>query len=279
MDSVLITGCSAGGLGSGIALAFQARNIHVFATSRSLSSLQHLKDVPNVTLLELDVTDVASIEKAVGVVGRDGGRLKYLVNNAGRGLIGPLLDGGVGCEVERKLWEVNYWGVLAVTRAFAPLIIKEKGAVVNIGSSAGLVNLPWQGIYTSSKAATNLLSETLRLELEPLSVRVITVVAGIVKSSFFANLGNEDFELPQGSYYKSLEKHIGGLSRGEDLPANAMGAEEFGRGVVADVLAGKRGNTYTGTLGWASWVVPVFPKGFLEEGGLGGVSGGESVID
>lgn len=176
-------------------------------------------------------------------------------------------------------------GVLAVTRAFAPLIIKERGVVVNIGSSAGLVNLPWNGmpllpplqkpfilhtsstfilgIYTSSKAATNLLSETLRLELEPLSVRVITVVAGIVKSSFFANLGNEDFELPQGSYYKSLEKHIGGLSRGEDLPANAMGAEEFGRGVVADVLAGKRGNTYTGTLGWASWVVPVFPKGFL----------------
>lgn len=92
----------------------QARNIHVFATSRSLSSLQHLKDVPNVTLLELDVTDVASIEKAVGVVGRDGGRLKYLVNNAGRGLIGPLLDGGVGCEVERKLWEVNYWYVVGV---------------------------------------------------------------------------------------------------------------------------------------------------------------------
>ncbi|TVY35799.1 Short-chain dehydrogenase, partial [Lachnellula occidentalis] len=265
MDSVLITGCSAGGLGSGIALAFQGRNIHVFATSRSLSSLQHLKDVPNVTLLELDVTNVASIEKAVECVGNNGGRLKYLVNNAGRGLIGPLLDGEVGCEVERKLWEVNYWGVLAVTRAFAPLIIKEKGVVVNIGSSAGMVNLPWHafilGIYTSSKAATHMLSETLRLELEPFSVRVITVVAGIVKSSFFANLGKEDFELPQGSYYKSLERYIGTLSRGEDLPANAMGPEEFGRGVVGDVLAGKRGNTYTGTMGWASKCLPVVPTG------------------
>lgn len=114
------------------------------------------------------------------------------------------------------------------------------------------------GIYAASKAATNMLSETLRLELEPLGIATITVVAGIIKTNFFSSLAS--YALPAGSLYRSLEPYISKVAKGEDTAEmkGVMGSEEFGRLVVSDVLAGRRGKTYTGTLGWAaSWIVCV----------------------
>lgn len=162
-DAVLITGCSAGGLGHGLALAFHDKNIHVFATARSLAKLSPLAALPNTTCLELDVTSSASIASALEAVKaelqRDGLRLRYLVNNAGRGLIGPVLD--IDEKEARAVFETNFWGVLGVTRAFVPLMLAAKGVgderavVVNIGSSAGVINVPWNGISTPSLFSTD----------------------------------------------------------------------------------------------------------------------------
>lgn len=124
--------------------------IHVFATARNLSSLVHFKDLANITCLRLDVTSPESIAAAVQQVkssDKGSGRLKYLVNNAGVGLVGPLLDGkGVSAE-ERAVFETNLWGPLAVIRAFVPIMVESSGGtLVNIGSSAGVINVPWNGI-------------------------------------------------------------------------------------------------------------------------------------
>lgn len=128
------------------------------------------------------------------------------------------------------------------------------------------------GIYNASKAAMNLLSETMRLELEPLGVSTITVVAGIIQSNFHSNIStptpkntpDKTFHLAKISYYKSLENEIGKVAGGEGMPTSkVMSAEEFGRLVVRDVLAGKRGNTYTGTLGWATKWLPLLPFWFM----------------
>jgi 1-acylglycerone phosphate reductase len=146
VDSVLITGCSAGGIGTGIALAFQKQGLHVFATAPSLSLLSHFSAFDNVTTLCLDVTSSASISAAVDAVrGTGDGKLKYLVNNAGLGLVMPILDTDV--EKARKLFDVNFLGTLAITKAFVPLLIEggEGGCVLNMGSGAGLVNVPWSG--------------------------------------------------------------------------------------------------------------------------------------
>lgn len=287
-DAVLITGCSAGGLGHGLALAFHEKNIHVFATARSLSKLSHLSQLRNITCLELDVTSSASIAKAVEAVKarleEDGSRLRYLVNNAGRGLIGPVLD--IDEEEARQVFETNFWGMISVTKAFVSLMLAGEGerhgkaVVVNVGSSAGVINVPWNGIsttslsgpcslnttsadvhpgiYAASKAATNILSETLRLELEPLGISTITVVAGIIKTNFFSSISS--YVLPPTSLYRSLEPYISKVAKGEDTAEmkGVMGCEEFGRLVVSDVLGGRRGKTYTGTLGWAAkWIVCV----------------------
>ena len=106
------------------------------------------------------------------------------------------------------------------------------------------------------------MSETLRIELEPLGVKVITIIAGIIKSNFFAPM-KDTFELPRTSIYKSLEIQIGQVAGGRDVGDNVMTAEGFGMEVVRDVLAGKTGCTYTGTLGWAARWMPMFPTWFL----------------
>jgi 1-acylglycerone phosphate reductase len=160
LESVLITGCSAGGIGSGIAIEFQKQGLHVFATARDVKKLAHLKELPNVTLLPLDVTSKQSVEAAVEAVKKSekgGGRLKYLVNNAGLGLTTPLIhvDTEPGSSA-REIWEVNYWGVLRVTKAFSELLIQEEGCIVNMGSGAGLVYWPWTGLSPYSSRCPSL---------------------------------------------------------------------------------------------------------------------------
>jgi 1-acylglycerone phosphate reductase len=140
--SVLITGCSAGGSGSALAENFQKRGLHVFATARTLSKMSHLRDLPNVTLLELDVTSPQSITIALDAVkAQTGGKLDYLVNNAGQSMVMPALDTDI--DEAKKLFDVNFWGVIATTQAFAPLVIAAKGTIVNICSISGYVNAPW----------------------------------------------------------------------------------------------------------------------------------------
>lgn len=157
MKTVLITGTSAGGIGSALAQAFQKRGLHVFATARDASKIDHgLAELPNVSLLTLDVTSSSSISAAVAAVrahtsagdGRHGGHhgsLDYLVNNAGAGQVAPFLD--VELEEARRVFEVNFWGVLAVTQAFAPLLVEARGAVVNVGSVAAEAWNPYESEY------------------------------------------------------------------------------------------------------------------------------------
>jgi NAD(P)-dependent dehydrogenase (short-subunit alcohol dehydrogenase family) len=84
--TVLITGCSQGGIGSSLALAFHAHGCRVFATARNLAKVQHLKDV-GIEVLEIDVLDEKSCKDAAEWVGKEtGGGLDYLVNNSGIGV-------------------------------------------------------------------------------------------------------------------------------------------------------------------------------------------------
>jgi 1-acylglycerone phosphate reductase len=141
--SVLITGCSEGGIGYAMARAFQSRGFTVFATARSLSKMSSLKDLPNTILLELDVTSAADITAAVEAVKAQSpcGRLDYLVNNSGRQYHRPTLDADI--DEAKKLFDVNFWGVLAMIQAFAPLLFQAQGTIVNIGSIVGYLYSPW----------------------------------------------------------------------------------------------------------------------------------------
>jgi 1-acylglycerone phosphate reductase len=106
--SVLITGCSNGGIGQALVRSFAKHGLTVFATARSTSNITGLGRFSNIHLLTLDVTDATSIAAAVKEVEAISGKLDYLVNNAGRGYFMPVMD--VDIEESKKVFEVNFWG-------------------------------------------------------------------------------------------------------------------------------------------------------------------------
>ncbi|KAB8274791.1 hypothetical protein BDV30DRAFT_248340 [Aspergillus minisclerotigenes] len=244
LPSVLITGCSAGGIGSALAETFHERGLHVFATARSTSKMAHLEKLPNITLLELDVTDPKSIESAVEVVtAKTGGKLNYLINNSGQSLVLPALDTNV--EDAKRLFDVNLWGVVAVTQAFSPLILATKGTIVNVASLAAFFRSPWLSFYNASKAAVDAYTHTIRQELAPFGVKVVTVTAGTVQTNIFRPV--EEIPLPPDSIYKAASKQMVGIANGK-LIQGAMAPAEFAKRVADDVLGGATGVIWRGTM-------------------------------
>lgn len=140
--TVLITGCSAGGIGGGLAEAFLEKGYHVFAGLRTPSKAsQILKNAENVKILTLDVLSSESIASAVESVKKDtGGKLDVLINNSGGGILAPALDTSI--EEGRKLFDLNFWAPVAMVQAFAPLLINAKGCIVNNTSANSVVPMP-----------------------------------------------------------------------------------------------------------------------------------------
>ncbi|KAL9116371.1 MAG: hypothetical protein Q9187_007106 [Circinaria calcarea] len=97
----------------------------------------------------------------------------------------PTLDFDI--ETAKSMFDINVWGMMRVTQAFAPLVIAAKGTVANISSIGTAVPSPWLGVYSGSKAAVSMITETLRQELAPLGVMVVTFVTGGVKTNNLAN--------------------------------------------------------------------------------------------
>ncbi|KAL9043534.1 MAG: hypothetical protein Q9214_003285 [Letrouitia sp. 1 TL-2023] len=242
LKAVVITGCSEGGIGSALALAFQKRNLQVFATARDPSKMAHLSDLPNVTLLQLNPTSNSSVEEAAKVVrARTSGRLDYLVNNAGQTMTVPTLD--IDIDKAKEMYEINVWGMIRVTQALSPLVIASRGSIVNISSVTANMHVPWVGIYGGSKAAVNVISDTLRLELAPFGVKVVTVITGAISTNVFKS--GKDFKLPADSYYANIEDQIAARARGED-GVKRMDPTTYAEKVVTDILAGANGETWRG---------------------------------
>ncbi|KAM7214063.1 oxidoreductase [Rhypophila decipiens] len=245
LKSVLITGCSEGGIGFALAKEFQRRGLHVIATARSLGKMAALEKLPNVTLVSLDVCSQASLDAAVATVSATtGGRLDYLVNNSGSQYVMPVVD--VDMQKAKEMFDVNVWGVVATVKAFAPLLIAAKGCVVNNASIAGLMYPPYMVLYAASKAATVTISEGLRLELKPLGVRVVTVITGAVGTNLFANA--PEHHLPEGSKYAPAEKEVAARATGTDFGDRVMAPDDYARSVVGDVLGGSIGKIFRGKM-------------------------------
>ncbi|RMZ74829.1 hypothetical protein DV737_g5696, partial [Chaetothyriales sp. CBS 132003] len=226
--SVLVTGCTPGGLGFALAKAFRDQGFLVLATVRNLQKAGALAGEKNLVVLELDVTSAQSVASCVQKVRHTlGGGLDILVNNAGTAIFGPLIHASV--EEGKAAYDVNVWGPLAVSQAFAPLLIESKGIIVNISSIAGAVPLAWQ--------------ETLKMELSPLGVRVITAMVGAIGTHLYAN---HEVSLPEGSYYTPIEAQIKKQSQGEMQEPFNEDVDITARNIVKDTLAGRRGQIWRG---------------------------------
>lgn len=145
--SVLITGCSTGGIGAGLADVFLEKGYHVFAAVRNQAKLpESLKDTENVTILLIDLVSPESVTAAVEVVRmKTGGTLDVLVNNSGTNLFLPALDTSIADA--RHVFDVNFWGPFIMLQAFAPLLIEAKGCIVNNTSANAYAPMPFMGTF------------------------------------------------------------------------------------------------------------------------------------
>ena len=214
---VLITGVSTG-IGHDSARAFLARGYRVFGTVRTAADAGRLKgELPaGFEPLIVDVTDGAAVERELGALASrlDGGCLGALINNAGIALPGPLAEQSF--EQIRRMFDVNLFGVLAVTRACLPMLgtrsphPRAPGTIVNISSGAGKLSFPFLGAYVASKHALEGLSNSLRRELMPWDVKVVVVGPGNVKTPIWDKAGDESLydHTSYGPTYRNFVRYM-----------------------------------------------------------------------
>jgi len=182
LPTVLITGCTDGGIGHGLALSFARHGYHVFATARRLSAMASLKAISNITLLELDITSPESIRKLhEAVSSATSGKLDILYNNAGARYPAMAIEATYANAMDTMA--VNFSGSVEIVRVFSDLLIASKGKIVFTSSGAGQLPVPTQVTYNASKAALDMYARTLRLEMKPLGVAVINVITGNIKTA------------------------------------------------------------------------------------------------
>ena len=167
-ERIVITG-GGSGLGRALALEYARAGWRVAVLDRNRDAAESVATEVEAAggkslALACDVTDTDAVGHAATAIGRGWHGLDVLVNNAGVAGSGTVAD--TPEEDWRRIMEINFFGVVATTRAFAPAMIRAgSGHVVNIASAAGFVSAPGMAAYNASKAAVISLSESLRVEL------------------------------------------------------------------------------------------------------------------
>ncbi len=221
---VLITGCSSG-IGLALAQAFRERDCVVVVSARRAQDVAQLRQ-QGWSALQLDVTKGESIGATVAWLAQEYGRLDILINNAGYGQFGALMD--LSHDDLRRQFETNVFAPLALTRAALSLLLASRSArVVNLGSISGILTTPFAGAYCASKAALHALSDALRMELAPFGIHVVTIQPGAIMSRMGEN-GAAQVVIPGNSLYKNIAKAIHGravLSQQDATPAETFAAQ------------------------------------------------------
>lgn len=168
----LITGCSTG-FGREIAIHAINAGYQVVVTARNPETLLDLEKInrENVLALKLDVTNKEEVNQAVQKSVETFGSIDVLVNNAGIGYFSSVEE---SLEDEtRKMFEINFWGLMNMTNAVLPTMRSQKsGHIINFSSIGGLASFPSMGYYHATKYAVEGISETLAQELAPFNIKV-----------------------------------------------------------------------------------------------------------
>jgi 1-acylglycerone phosphate reductase len=227
--TVLITGCSEGGIGAALAQEFHSSGYDVYATARDPSKMVSLTAL-GIKTMTLDIQSQASIDHCVESIPR----LDVLVNNAGASYTMPIVD--MSIPEAKKLFDCNVWGHLALTQAFLPrLLASPKAMVVNHTSVGVHAALPVQAAYNASKAALSMFSDILRLELQPFDIAVVNLKTAGVKTNIVHNLQARQPQLPASSIFTPAKELVESALRSEWVGDRGITAEQWAKEVVADL--------------------------------------------
>jgi short-subunit dehydrogenase len=214
---VFITGASSG-IGKAIGTYLHDKGFRVIGSSRTPENYPN----PLFPLLAVDVKDPASIQVAINKIITDYGVIDVLINNAGVGITGPLEE--LPDHEIKSNFETNFFGPIAVMKAVLPHMRTQKsGLIINITSIAGYMGLPYRSIYSASKGALELISESLNMEVKPFGIAITNVAPG----DFATNIASNRFHAPvqkgsayEASYGKSLvllNEHVDSGSNPEQM--------------------------------------------------------------
>nr|GAT45736.1 short-chain dehydrogenase/reductase family protein [Mycena chlorophos] len=249
--SVLITGCSAGGIGHALALEYHRYGYRVFATARKLESMAELA-AQGIETLQLDVSNAVQIQEVRQTLSvKTDGKLDILVNNAGQIYDNAITDSEV--ERVREIVEVNLVSPIIMTKEFSPLLIKAGGRVVLIGSITAILPLPFTAAYAATKAGIHSFSNVARIELAPFGVKVINIVTGVIQTNLW-----RDGKLPDDSLYKPMEDLY--ITHRLNIPQKgSTPVEDYARGVVRETTKTVPSDwVYLGHNSLMAWAVETF---------------------
>src|SRR5207247_6436871 len=177
-------------------------------------------------ILPLDVTNDESVEAAVGLVIRRGGRIDVLVNNAGFG-VAPAGAEESSLDQARAIFDTNFFGIVRMTRAVLPHMRRQgRGRIINIGSVLGFLPMPYGALYSATKHAIEGYSESLDHELRTRDIRVSVIEPAYIKTQFDAHFMEPDAKLEE---YREIRAALGRTLREVMATADAPG-------IVADVV-------------------------------------------
>ncbi len=239
---VLITGASTG-FGRLFAETLARHGHTTFATMRDLASrnatnaseiraLAKKESLP-LHVLELDVTNDASVEQAVRTSIEQAGRIDVVINNAGYGLMG--LAEAVTTEQAQQIMDTNFFGAVRVNRAVLPHMRRQRGGLLlHISSGAGRVVIPSFGFYCASKFALEALAEAYHYELAPQGIESSIVQPGAYQTAVFGNFVKAADEARTNTY--GVSNQIAGKITGR-LTTTAGNPQEVADAVLQVVEA------------------------------------------
>jgi len=224
--AIIVTGASSG-IGRNLTEKLAAAGHFVYAGARKDADIAELNKIENVLAVRLDVTKQDQVDAAVDLVRSEGRDLWGLVNNAGIGGGGPVIE--TPLEEQSYLFSVNVEGVFRVTQAFAPLIIEGRGRIVSTGSIAGILAPEGWSAYSGTKHAVEAFTDALASEMAPFGVTVSVIEPGNYQSNFkrksavrrlgIADLSVDDFTEKQQSQYEKVAAWELSLPEPDDVSA------------------------------------------------------------
>lgn len=205
---VLITGGSSG-IGKSIGEFLTSKGFLVFGTSRHPERYSHSK----FELVQLDVSDIESIQNAVESVIEKAGILDVVINNAGAGITGAVEE--IPMEEIKRNFETNFFGPINVIKSVLPQMREQNsGLIINITSIAGYMGLPYRGVYSASKGALELITEAMRMEIKDFNIHMTNVAPGDFATNIAAGryhapvLENSPYKIPYGNTLKLMDTHV-----------------------------------------------------------------------
>ncbi|MGR4870406.1 oxidoreductase [Variovorax sp. LARHSF232] len=221
---VVITGVSSG-IGRAAAEQFAKRGCRVFGTVRSIGKAVPL---PGVDLVEMDVCDGASVQRAIKFIIDQTGRIEVLVNNAGMNMIGAVEE--TTTTEAASLFDTNVFGILRTTQAVLPhMRAQRRGRIVNVSSVLGFLPAPYMGLYSASKHAVEGLSETLDHEVRQFGIRVTLVEPSFTRTKLEANSPQakskiDDYDRERDIATRAVAESVNGAPEPSDVASTIVEA-------------------------------------------------------